>query len=407
MPRRHDDLFDRIASFQALRSAARLAVRGKRRKPGAAAFMARLEPELLRLERELREGSWRPGRYIEIEVRDPKPRLVSAAPFRDRVVHHALYAVIAPIFEAGFTDDSFANRVGYGTHRAIARYERYRDRHQHVLRCDIWRYFPAIDHAVLKADLSRRIACAGTLRVLDAVIDGSNPQEPVNLYFPGDDLFAPFRRRRGLPIGNLTSQFFANVYLDRLDHYVREVLRAPGYVRYVDDFALFHDDPAVLEEWRERIANHLAVRRLRLHPRKTFVAHSAMPAEFLGFVLHPGGRRLPEDNVRRFRNRLRGLRDRWRAGTVTMDEVDARVRAWIAHAENANTRRLCAAIFRGGRFEAGGSPREPGRPPAAVLRAAVPGTTTRGTSARPTATGTTPETGTTISASAWPARPHA
>ena len=406
MPPRHDDLFDRIASFPALRRAALTAVRGKRRKPGAAAFMANLERELLRLERTLRDGTWRPGRHVEIMVRDPKPRLVSAAPFRDRVVHHALHAVVAPIFEAGFTDDSFANRTGFGTHRAVARYERYRDRHAWVLRGDIWRYFPAIDHAVLKADLRRRIACPATLRTLDAVIDGSNPQEPVNLYFPGDDLFAPFQRRRGLPIGNLTSQFFANVYLDRLDHHVREVLRAPGYVRYVDDFALFHDDPDVLADWRERIARYLARRRLRLHPRKTFVAWTAAPAGFLGFVLHPGGRRLPDENVTRFRNRWRGLADRWRAGTVPADEVDARVRAWIAHAEHADTWRLRAAIFRGSRYEPDGAPRGPGRSPA-VLCAAVPGTTIRGTSARRTATGTTPETATTVSASAWPARPHA
>jgi len=134
MPRRHDNLFDGIACFAALHAAARRAVKGKRRKPGAAAFLANLEPELLKLESELREGRYRPGRYTVIELRDPKPRLVSAAPFRDRVVHHALCAVIVPLFEAGFIAHSFANRVGKGTHRAIAAYEHYRDRHAHVLR---------------------------------------------------------------------------------------------------------------------------------------------------------------------------------------------------------------------------------------------------------------------------------
>ena len=112
MPPRHDDLFDAIASFGALREAALRAARGKRRKPGAAAFLANLETELLRLERELRDGSWRPGGYKTIEIRDPKPRMVSAAPFCDRVVHHALCAVIEPIFARGFIDDSFANRSG-------------------------------------------------------------------------------------------------------------------------------------------------------------------------------------------------------------------------------------------------------------------------------------------------------
>jgi retron-type reverse transcriptase len=143
MPRRHDDLFDRIASFRALHAAARSAVKGKRRKPGAAAFMADLETELLRLERELNAKTYQPGRYRAFEVRDPKRRVVSAAPFRDRVVHHALYDVVGPIFELGFIHDSYANRIGKGTHRAVVRYERFRDCYRHVLRCDIYRYFPA------------------------------------------------------------------------------------------------------------------------------------------------------------------------------------------------------------------------------------------------------------------------
>jgi retron-type reverse transcriptase len=356
MPKRHDNLFSQIASFGALRSAAQRAFRGKRKKAGAVAFFANLERELLTLERQLKDGSYRPGRYFAFEVNDPKKRIVSAAPFRDRVVHHALCAVVQPLFEAGFVDRTFANRTGKGTHRAIELYERHRDRYAHVLRCDIYRYFPAIDHALLKAVFRRRIGCRRTLALLDLIVDGSNAQETVNLYFGGDDLFAPYERRRGLPIGNLTSQFFANLYLDAFDHFVTGVLRAP-YVRYVDDFTLFHDDPAVLENWRGRIERFLEGRRLRLHPRKTFIASTAMPAAFLGFELQAdGGRRLPEDNVRRFRNRLRGLRDGWRAGTVTIREAGPRVRAWIAHAEKAQTWRLRHAIFWGGRFDPGLTP---------------------------------------------------
>ena len=234
------------------------------------------------------------------------------------------------------------------------------------------------------------------------IIDASNPQEPVHLYYPGDDLFTPFERRRGLPIGNLTSQFFANLYLDCLDHFCKEVLGAKGYLRYVDDFVLFHDDPGQLDEWRRRVARFLERRRLRLHPKKTHIAQTRAPAVFLGFVLLPNGhRRLPEDNVRRFRNRLRGLRDRWRGGTVIREEVEPRVRAWIAHAEHADTWRLRHAIFRGGHFD---PYREPGRPPAGGYCGAVPGTTNRGTSAARTATGTPPETGTTTTDSVLPVR---
>lgn len=345
VPRRERGLFGHIASFQALLAAARRAALGKRRKPGAAAFLADLESECLRLERTLRDGSYRPGRYVKIELFDPKHRIVSAAPFRDRVVHHALCDVVAPIFERGFIAHSFANRKGKGTHRAIETYERYRDHNAHVLRCDIFRYFPAIDHMILKRDLRRRIACEPTLDPLDRIIDASNTQEPVDLHYPGDDLFAPFTRRRGLPIGNLTSQFFANLYLDPLDHFCTEVLRAP-YVRYVDDFALFHDDPGVLANWERRIAQFLEGRRLKLHPRKTQVLPMSEPSEFLGYVLLSNGvRRLPEANVARFRGRLRAMRDRFRAGTLSEAEARPRITAWEAHASFAHTRKLRNAVL--------------------------------------------------------------
>jgi RNA-directed DNA polymerase len=362
MPDRHDHLFGGIASFQALRTAASRAVKGKRKKPGVAAFMAGLEPQLLRLERQLLDGSYRPGRYTKIEVFDPKHRVVSAAPFRDRVVHHAVCKVVEPIFSRGFIAHSYANQIGKGSHRGVAAFEHYRDRHTHVLRCDIWRYFPAIDHETLKVGLRRRIACGRTLDLLDCIVDGSNDQEAVNFHFPGDDLFSPFERRRGLPIGNLTSQFFANLYLDPLDHYVTEVLRAP-YVRYVDDFALFSDDPGKLADWRARIEMFLARRRLKLHPRKTFIAPTSEPAVFLGFELFPGGgRRLPEANVRRFRNRLRGLRDRNVAGVVGIDEIDRKIAAWVAHVAHADTWRLRQAIFAEGVTPL----RKPERPPSSA-----------------------------------------
>ena len=351
MPHRFDDLFEHVASFAALHAAAHRAVAGKRKKPGAAAFFANLEAELLRLERELQDKSYRTGRYLEIVVRDPKRRLVSAAPFRDRVVHHALHAVLGPIFERGFIDDSYANRTGKGTHRAVNRYEQYRDRCRYVLRADIYRYFPSIDHAVLKADLRRRIVCERTLWLCDTIIDGSNLQEEVFLHFPGDDLFTPLERRRGLPLGNLTSQFFANVYLDGFGHFCKEVPRAP-YVRYVDDFALFSDSALELQSWRSRIEHYLQARRIRLHPQKTFVVPTALPAQFLGFVtLADGYRRLPDVNVTRFVNRLHILRNDWREGRVDAGEVRNRVGAWVAHARHANTVQLRHTLFAGGWFD--------------------------------------------------------
>ena len=172
-----------------------------------------------------------------------------------------------------------------------------------------------------------------------------------------------------------------------------------------------------LEDWRRRIAVFLQGRRLTLHPEKTSIRPTWEPAAFLGYVLLPGHRRLPEDNVHRFRNRLRGLRDRYRAGTVTLEEARQRIEAWIAHAENADTWRLRHAIFQGRLFDPAlatvfrdgqtGPKRKPDRPPVVGFSAAVPGTTNRGTHARRTATGTTPTTATTTSVSALPARPMA
>jgi retron-type reverse transcriptase len=351
MPKRHHDLFAHIANFQALKQAAQRAVKGKRKKPGASSFFANLETELLRLEHQLTSRKYRPGKYVTIEIRDPKKRVVSAAPFRDRVVHHALCKIIQPIFERGFIDHSYANRKAKGTHKAINAYENYRNKHAHVLRCDIFRYFPAIDHELLKPEFRKRISCQDTLWLMDLIVDGSNKQEPVHVYFENDTLFTPFERKRGLPIGNLTSQFFANLYLNRFDHFVTEVLKAP-YIRYVDDFALFHNDPSVLLHWQDEIQLFLEGRRLKLHPRKTEILPTSQSSQFLGFVLLPENyRHLPEDNVRRFRNKLRGMRDQWKEGVISQNDIEQRVQAWIAHAEHGNTWRLRQSIFKGGWFD--------------------------------------------------------
>ena len=169
---------------------------------------------------------------------------------------------------------------------------------------------------------------------------------------------------------------------------------------------MFHDDRRQLEQWRNRIETFLQGRRLRLHPRKTEIVATHEPAKFLGFVLLPGGcRRLPEDNVRRFRNRLRGMRDRWRHGAVAGDEIERRVRSWIAHAEHADTWRLRQSIF----LAADGSIRrgEPDPAPWRVLRGGSWNNNPRNLRSARTATGTPPGTGTTTTGSAWPARSRA
>ena len=225
--KRAGKLWPHLISFPNLLVAARRAAAGKRTRPDVARFLMNLEWELIGLQRELRDGSYEPGRYRTFEIHEPKPRLISAAPFRDRVVHHAVTQVLEPIFEKRFSQDSFACRKGLGTHRAIAKAKQGMRRYRFVLKCDIRKYFPSIDHDILKGQLAAAVKCRRVLDLAGRIIDGSNPQELVNSYFPGDDLFAPFERRRGLPLGNQTSQFFANVYLDPLDQRISRELR-PG-----------------------------------------------------------------------------------------------------------------------------------------------------------------------------------
>src|SRR5262249_9014767 len=159
-----------------------------------------------RLQAELQSQTYRLGPYRTFTIYDAKPRLISAAPYRDRVVHHALCNIIEPIFERIFIHDSYACRKGKGTHAAAHRLTQFMQNNDYPLQCDIRKYFPSIDHAILKSLLRRKIGCPQTLWLIDLLIDHSNPQDEVTDYFPGDTLFTPWERRRGLPIGNQTSQ---------------------------------------------------------------------------------------------------------------------------------------------------------------------------------------------------------
>jgi retron-type reverse transcriptase len=200
-----------------------------------ARFFFRLEPELVRLQEELTSMTYRPGPYRTFTIYEGKARQISAAPFRDRVVHHALTGILEPIFERSFIHDSYACRKGKGTHAAVDRCQQLARRHAYVLKADVRRFFPSIDHVILKNQIARRIKDPRVLWLVNTIVDHSNPQLPAIMWFPGDDLFTPIERRRGLPLGNQTSQFFANVYLDALDHFVTDRLRF-SYVRYVDAF---------------------------------------------------------------------------------------------------------------------------------------------------------------------------
>jgi RNA-directed DNA polymerase len=339
MARRYRALFGQITDFRNLHQAFRKAARGKRSQAQVASFEYALESNLLALQRELTQRTYRPGAYRSFVIRDRKRRLVSAAPFRDRVVHHALCAVIEPLFERTFIGDSYASRRGKGTHGALDRAQAFARRFPYVLQCDVRQFFPSVDHAILRAILARKLADPEVLWLADVILaNGAHVlhDEYDMVYFPGDDLLA-VTRPRGLPIGNLTSQFWANVYLNELDQLVKRELRCPAYLRYVDDFLLFSDSKRVLWQWRAAIRERLAGLRLTLHAGSSTVYPVASGIPFLGFRLYPGHRRLKRRNGVAFQRRLVRLGRAWAHGRLSLPELRVAIQGWVAHAAHGDT----------------------------------------------------------------------
>lgn len=194
----YDDLFERVVSFENLHTALGSAMVGKRGKPDVAAFEYDAENQLVRLEEELRAKEYRPGPYRSFLIFDPKKRLISAAPFRDRVVHHALCNVIEPIFERTFIGDSYASRVGKGTHKAVDRAQNLARRYRYVLQCDLRQFFPSVDHEILRGVLASKLADPDVLWLIDVILEGGEgvlEKQYSMVYFQDDDLLAVTRPR--------------------------------------------------------------------------------------------------------------------------------------------------------------------------------------------------------------------
>lgn len=332
----YNHLFEDICSFANLLQAAKRAEAGKRLQGCVGRFRTNLEAELLQLQRELTEQTYAPGPYREKIITRPKQRMISAAPFRDRVVHHALCGVVMPLFERKMVFDLYSNRVGKGTHAAIRRCQQHSRRFPFVLKCDIRKFFPSMDHEVLKRMIRRTIRCRPTLWLIDRIIDGSNRQEPVCSVFAGDDLAVAGARRVGLPIGNLTSQWFGCIYLTDFDHWVKEELRCPAYVRYVDDFLLFGDSKRQLTAWRGMIAEKLAIYRVRLNERKSRAYPTAGGVTYLGQRVWPWRRRICRENVASARRRLRWQVREFKRGHLSQQALLTRWHSWRGHAEQAD-----------------------------------------------------------------------
>ena len=345
------NLYPKVCDWDNLYLAYRKARKGKRGRPPAATFEYNLEANLVQLRRELVEKTYTPGDYYSFYIHEPKRRLISAAPFGDRVVHHALCHVIEPIFEQSFIYDSYANRVGKGTHRALDRAQQFARRFRYVLQCDVRQFFPSIDHAILRGILTGKIADDDVLWLIDRILEsgvGILSEEYEMQWFPGDDLLA-VHRPRGLPIGNLTSQFWANCYLNPLDHFVKRELHCAGYLRFVDDLLLFGDVKRTLWAWQQAIVDRTADLRLTIHAG----AHPRPVTEgipFLGFVVFPTHRRLKRRKVIHYRRRLRAMLRAYSDGTLPADQVAASILGWINHARYGDTWGLRRAVLENATF---------------------------------------------------------
>lgn len=341
-------MYQQLTTWGNLYHAWRGAARGKRGHPNVAAFEYALEENLLTLQRELRLQRYQPGQYVSFVIHEPKRRVISAAPFRDRVVHHALCNVIEPAFECSFITDSYANRVGKGTHRALNRCQQFMRRYRYVLAIDVRQIFPSIDHTILYEILCRKVSDEQVRWLIRRILAsgiGVLAQAYDMVWYAGDNLFAAIRHR-GLPIGNLTSQFWANCYMNPFDHFVKRELRCPAYVRYVDDMLLWSDSKSQLWAWKAAIEARLATLRLTIH-----AGAAPSPVKegigFLGFRVFPDARRLKNRKAFHYRRQLRKMITQYADGELTFAELTASVQGWVNHVRFGNTVGLRKAILTG------------------------------------------------------------
>ena len=336
-----------MISFENLFRAWKDAAKRKRRKERVCDFEFNLTDNLWQLSQALRDGTWMPGRYTSFIVHENGVRrLISAAPFPDRVVHHALINVLEPIWERRFLGFSYANRKGKGTHAAMFRALQGVRQYRYCLKCDIQRYFPSIDHQILMEAIRRHVRDKRVLEITQKIIDsgrGLLTSEYKPVLFPGDDLTA-LMRPKGLPIGNQTSQFFANVMLHPLDIFIAQEIRPAVVARYVDDFLLFHDDRDFLLRARERIEEKLALLRLALHPNKSRVLPCADGVRFVGYRLTPQQIRLPRGTVSRMRRRLKRLKRSYERGTISRQTVMQSVSGMEGHVKFSQGQRIFAIL---------------------------------------------------------------
>ena len=324
-----EDIYKKLCSYENLEAAYNKAKNGKTQKQYVREFEEKLKENLTRLRTELLMQSYHPQPLKTFILRDPKTRKISKSAFRDRVVHHAICNLIEPAFDKRFIHDSYANRIGKGTLNAIKRFDEFKRKVSknntlkcYVLKADIKDYFGTVNRATLLDLLRKRIKDDRVMWLIERIITNYRSKD----------------KNKGMPLGNLTSQFFANVYLNELDQYLKHKLRARYYIRYVDDFVILHPSRRTLEQYKSVIDKFLREKLdLKLHPDKSQILKLEKGIGFLGFRIFYHHKLLARKNMRRFEKKMEGIKHEYSEGKIDREKVIERLEGWLAYASHANT----------------------------------------------------------------------
>jgi RNA-directed DNA polymerase len=325
MPKRIANLWPTLISEDNFLRAYYNARKGKSERPDVLVFDLNLEHELYCLRAELIAGTYQPGRYRQFTIYESKPRLISAAPFRDRVVHHALMNVLEQLLEKRFYYHSYACRKNKGVHKAVDQYQKWANNFPYVMKLDISRYFPSLVTAVLLQQLDRIIKVREVLELCEKILN-SYPQSTGML---------------GLPIGNLTSQYWANLYLTGIDHWLAAQPACKGHLRYVDDLIIFGRNKEQLWKLKAELESKLQRELgLCLHPFKQTLQRTSERVDVLGYVISRDRRWLRNVNGYRYRRKLKKKLVLYRAGRLSKADVVQSFAAWVGHSRHAESKQL-------------------------------------------------------------------
>jgi retron-type reverse transcriptase len=324
----YNNLWKSLCSYDNLELAFRKARRHKTLKPYVIEFEKNLKDNLLMLRTELLLHSYRPKPLETFIVRDPKTRKISKSDFRDRVVHHALCNIIEPIFEKIFIYDSYANRIGKGTLKALQRFDYFKrkvsrnnTRECYVLKADIKQYFESVNHEVLLGIIRKKIKDDKVILLIKIILQN----------YKNDD------KDKGMPLGNLTSQFFANVYLNELDYFIKNKLFIKSYIRYVDDFVIISENKKELQSYKKSINEFLETLGLELHPDKSKIIGLEKGVGFLGFRIFYYFKLLKNSNLQQFKRKLELFKKQFNGNLKDYDSIYASMEGWLAYTKTANT----------------------------------------------------------------------